>query len=95
MTKGQFIDSSSAYLKYDPDGTFHELRLYDENHALYLEIAYHVETTLGQGKILHFHIYDERFSKTNGTFFRSEAIRVTEDMDIYIKYKKVFRGVKL
>ena len=34
--------SSSAYIKLKPDGTFHEMRIYDKDHYLIKEIAYQV-----------------------------------------------------
>ena len=43
--------------------------------------------------VLHYHTYDDRFSKTKGAFYRSEARLLTEDMKE--KYKKYFKGVKL
>ncbi len=46
--------SEIKYIKLNPDGTFREMRIY-ENHKLRLEIAYHNEP-LGFGdKILHVH----------------------------------------
>ena len=58
--------SSTAYLKMNPDGTFNMTRVYDSNHNLRLEIGYHVDSKLaeGKGKVLHYHIYDTSFSKT-------------------------------
>ena len=35
--------SSSAYIKLKSDGTFHEMRIYDRDHYLVKEIAYHRE----------------------------------------------------
>lgn len=32
--------SSYAYIKLKPDGTFHEMRIYDKDHYLKYEIAY-------------------------------------------------------
>lgn len=53
--------SSSAYIKLKPDGTFHEMRIYDANHYLVKEIAYHPEPNLNAGNraenILHIHEY--------------------------------------
>ncbi len=87
---------SVAYLKLNPDGTFHEMRIYDKNHCLRMEIAYHNEPRLGKGKILHYHMYDERFSKNStGEFSRSRAVRITKSMSLYKEYKKYFRGVTL
>ncbi|MBQ7226335.1 MAG: hypothetical protein IJX02_07045 [Clostridia bacterium] len=33
--------SSDAYMLLDKNGNFREIRFYDKNHCLYLEIAYH------------------------------------------------------
>lgn len=88
--------SSNAYIKLKPDGTFHEMRIYDNNHILTLEIAYHAEESLTGNRntpILHYHTYDENFSKSkNSGFERSEAKPLTSEMKK--KYKKFFRGVK-
>ena len=35
--------TSSAYIKLKPDGTFHEMRIYDKDHYLVFELAYHPE----------------------------------------------------
>lgn len=88
--------SSNAYLKMNSDGSFNMMRIYDSNHVLRLEIAYHNENKLGNGKILHYHIYDERFSKTTSrNFKRSDAIRITQKSKMYKTYKKFFKGVTL
>lgn len=88
--------SSTAYIKLKPDGTFHEMRFYDKNHILHFEIAYHAEKSLTGNNhelVLHYHLYDNRFSKNaKGAFTRSRAMRLTDEM---IKnYKKYFRGVE-
>lgn len=87
--------SSNAYIKLKPDGTFHEMRLYDNDHVLYLEIGYHPEKSLTGDyvtPILHYHTYDNRFSvnKTGG-FTRSKAKPLTAEMKK--NYKKYFKGV--
>lgn len=87
--------SSNAYIKLKPDGTFHEMRLYDSDHVLYLEIGYHPEKALAGDTVtpvLHYHTYDNRFSvnKTGG-FTRSKAKLLTDEMKQ--KYKKYFKGV--
>ena len=88
--------SSEAYIKLKPDGTFHEMRFYNKEHVLYMEIAYHAEKSLTGNRhtpILHYHMYDDRFSKNKtGAFHRSSAARLTEEMKA--KYKKYFKGVK-
>lgn len=89
--------SSHAYIKLKPDGTFHEMRLYDNNHVLRMEIAYHSEKSLtgnNHTPVLHYHTYDERFSKNaTGAFIRSPAKLLSDEMKK--KYKKYFRGIKL
>lgn len=35
--------NSNAYIKLKPNGTFHEMRIYDKDHYLIKEIAYHPE----------------------------------------------------
>lgn len=88
--------SSNAYIKLKPDGTFHEMRFYDNNHILTLEIAYHPEQSLtGDRKtpVLHYHKYDENFSRSKSRGFeRTEAKLLTTEMKK--KYKKYFKGVK-
>lgn len=79
--------SSSAYIKLKPDGTFHEMRLYDKDHFLTVEIAYHPEPRIGiKGKpVLHYHVYDRDFHRT--THKMPKAMRK--------HFAKFFRGVKL
>ena len=78
--------SSDAYIKLKPDGTFHEMRIYGKDHVLQLEIAYHPEPSLtGNRKtsILHYHTYDDRFSKNKGgAFSRSPATPLPLDMKV-------------
>ena len=87
--------SSDAYLKLKPDGTFHEMRFYDKDHVLYLEIGYHPEPSLTGNRhdsIMHYHLYDSSFSKTkNGSFARTTATLLTDEMKK--KYRKYFKGV--
>ena len=77
--------SSYAYIKLKPDGTFHEMRFYDKNHVLYLEIGYHPENNLTGNRttpVLHYHLYNPLFSltKNGGNEYRSEAIKATKAM---------------
>lgn len=89
--------SSNAYIKLKPDGTFHEMRIYDNSHTLRMEIAYHPEKLItgnNQTPVLHYHTYDERFSRNStGSFTRSPAKPLSDEMKI--KYQKYFRGIKL
>lgn len=79
--------SSSAYIKLKPDGTFHEMRIYDKDHYLVLEIAYHKEPRIAKsGKpTLHYHTY-------NKNFVRSEAKKMPKAMKRH--FAKYLKGVK-
>lgn len=83
--------SSSAYIKLKPDGTFHEMRIYDEQHYLTKEIAYHPEPQLNNGNrkenVLHIHEYQrDNFKDRKPRFLKPEEIEM---------YRKYLRGVKL
>ena len=83
--------SGTAYIKLKPDGTFHEMRVYDEKHYLVKEIAYHPEPCLNNGNrkenVLHIHEY----LRDN---FKDRKPRLLQPADIAI-YKKYLKGVKL
>lgn len=89
--------TGNAYIKLDHNGNFYEMRLYDKNHCLYLEIAYHQEESLTGNryeKVLHYHIYDSNFSMTkDAPFYRSKAKILSDEMKE--KYKKYFKGVNI
>lgn len=88
--------SSTAYLKMNPDGTFNMMRVYDSNHNLRLEIAYHVEDQLGTGKVLHYHTYGTSFSQLpKGKSDRTAGVVLHKNSRIYKKYKNFFKGVSL
>lgn len=78
--------SSKAYIKLKPNGIFHEMRIYGNNHEIELEIAFHRELKLNKsGKnILHIHKYKPGF-------IRGKAEVITKE--IYEKYSKYFIGV--
>ena len=83
--------SSEAYIKLKPDGTFHEMRIYDKDHYLIKEIAYHPTPELNNGNrkdnILHIHEYQR------DNFDDRPARRLTpEEIELY---KKFLIGVKL
>lgn len=89
--------SSFAYLKMNPDGSFRMLRVYDKNHNLRLEVAYHQEITLDSKKdsVLHYHIYSTDFSQNKtGPFLRTTQ-RMHKNTRIYKQYKKFLKGVVL
>lgn len=82
--------ASTAYIKLKPDGTFHEMRIYDKNHYLTKEIAYHPEPNLNHGNrkenILHVHEYPQK-----DNFRLRPAHRITKKE--YEQYKQFFKGV--
>ena len=82
--------SSGAYIKLKPDGTFHEMRIYDKDHYLVKEIAYHPEPQLNSGNraesILHIHDY-----KRNNFEHRPARLLTQDEIK---KYKKYLKGVK-
>lgn len=87
--------ASKAYIKLNMDGSFREMRFYDKNHVLTMEIAYHNEEQLTGNRhtaVLHYHIYDNRFSiNSSGPYGRTAAQRLTDKM--FQQYKKYFKGV--
>ncbi len=88
--------SSFAYLKMNSDGSFREMRIYDKDHNLRIEIAYHYEPTLDKSKekILHYHLYGKEFSQTKDPNFRRSTDILHKNSRLYKRYKKFFKGVK-
>lgn len=78
---------SNAYIKLDHNGVFHEMRVYDKNHYLTFELAYHPEPKLDKSRkpILHYHLYDKQFQRTG-------AIKATKPMKRH--FKKYLKGVR-
>ena len=80
--------SSRAYIKLKPDGTFHEIRIYDKDRYLVKEIAYHPEPNLTGNRhenVLHVHEYGKKFDRTRARWLTDEESR---------RYKKYLKGVK-
>lgn len=62
LTLPEEAHSSGAYIKLKPDGTFHEMRIYDKEHYLTHEIAYHPEPRITGNRhdnVLHIHTYNK------------------------------------
>lgn len=81
--------ASRAYIRLKDD-QFYEMRFYNENHKIKLEIAYHPEPKLSgnyKEKVLHIHEY------TNGDF-KTRTTRLMTNEEIK-KYKKYLKGVDL
>lgn len=79
--------SSNAYIKLKPDGTFHEMRIYDKDHYLTFELAYHPEPKVDPSRepVLHYHLYDRNFGRTH-------AVKATKAMRKH--FKKYLKEVK-
>lgn len=79
--------SSNMYLKLHPDGNLNMLRIYDKNHYLTIEIAFHPEPKLTghYNNVLHVHFYDKNFKRTNASYLPKE---------LFNKYKKYLKGMK-
>lgn len=77
--------SSNMYIKLHKDGTLNMLRIYDSNHYLTTEIAYHPEPELtgNRNPILHVHYYDRNFKRTDAAYL---------DYDTFKKYEKYLVG---
>ena len=88
--------SSMAYLKMNPDRTFNMMRIYDNEHNLRLEIAYHSEQSIAKGKskVLHYHVYGKEFSKNEKSSFSRTTKVLHKNSKIYKRYEKFFKGVK-
>jgi len=79
--------SSNMYMKLHKDGTLSMLRIYDSDHYLTTEIAYHPEPSLTGNRepVLHIHYYDRQFNRT------SPALLTKKEFE---KYKKYLKGRK-
>jgi len=79
--------TSNAYIRLK-DNKFYEMRFYDSNHKLKLEIAYHPKPKLtGHNMpVLHYHWYDKNGKRSSGDLMRKTMRN---------RYKKYFKGVDL
>ena len=79
-----------AYITLKPNGRFHEMRIYDKDHYLVKEIAYHLEPKLNNGNrhenVVHVHDYPVR---DNFSIRPAHSITKKE----YERYRKYFKGV--
>ncbi len=83
---------NNNYILLDKEGVFHQYREYNDKHEITIEIGYHHEPKLGQGDVLHVHLYN-----VPGIDNRKEAQKfiIGPGDTIYEKYKKYFKGVNL
>ncbi len=80
---------NSKYIKENPDGTFREMRIYDNTGQPILEIAYHPEESLTgdrHTRILHYHVYDSELNRDPGGVLSEK-----DHPDIYERYKKYLK----
>lgn len=82
--------AGNRYVLLDKDGVFHQYREYNKNHKVILEIGYHHEPELGNGDVLHVHVY-----KIPGVEWHNAAEKYSIGPGnlYYEKYKKLFVGV--
>ena len=80
----------TSYVLLDKDGVFHQYREYNSNHEVVLEIGYHQESSLGNGDVLHVHLY-----RTPGVDNHkiSDKFTIKPGDYYYEKYKYLFVGV--
>ena len=81
----------SVYIKENPDGTFRELRKYDEKGFPVIEIGYHPEPNLTGNrseKVLHYHTFDKKLGRHLGG-------RVSKKSHIYQLFKKYLEAYNL
>lgn len=78
---------NSKYIKENSDGSFREMRIYNGEGRVFLEIAYHCEERLTGNRhepVLHYHTYDENLA-------RSQAELLPDDMhEKYSKYLEAY-----
>lgn len=83
----------SKYIKENPDGSFREMRIYDENGFPILEIGYHPEPNLTGNrheKVLHYHTFEANLDRKLGG-----KLSASDNADIYNEYKKYLKGYGL
>lgn len=80
---------NSKYIKENPNGSFRELRDYDETGFPIIEIGYHPEQSLTGDRhtyVLHFHTFKSNLERVMGG-----KVSETSNPDIYKKYKKYLK----
>ncbi len=84
---------NSKYIKENPDGSFREMRVYDDSGFPVIEIGYHPEPNLTGNRheyVLHYHTFDSNLGRTLGG-----RISASEHTDIYKKYRKYLEAYGL
>lgn len=79
----------SKYIKENPDGSFREMRIYDELGFPILEIGYHPEPNLTGNrneKVLHYHTFEPNLDRNLGG-----KLSQTDNAAIYWRYQKYLK----
>lgn len=79
----------AKYIKENTNGSFREMRIYDENGFPLLEIGYHPEKYLtgnNTTNVLHYHTFEPDLSRVLGG-----KLSPTENAEIYKKYQKYLK----
>lgn len=80
---------NAKYIKENPDGSFREMRVYNEEGFPVIEIGYHPEPNLTGNrheKVLHYHTFDAELKRTLGG-----KVSPTENPEIYRKFRKYLK----
>ncbi len=80
---------NSKYIKENSDGSFREMRVYDDTGFPIIEIGYHAEPNLTGNrheKVLHYHTFDSDLNRKLGG-----KVSSAENADIYEKYRKYLK----
>ena len=82
---------NAIYIKQYADGSFREMRIFDEKGFPILEIAYHIEPGLTGNR--HEYVLHAHWIEHNKNLDRHMICRIspTENSDIYNKYKKYLK----
>ena len=80
--------SSSAYVLKYANGTFKQMRFYNDDHTAKFDIDYHFEPKLGSRKEPVYHIHEYK----NGVRDKTGRLLTKSEHE---KYKKYFRGGNL
>ena len=77
---------NSKYIKENPNGSFREMRVYNDSGFPVIELGYHPEPNLTGNRhepVLHYHTFGENLERTLGG-----EVSETVNKEIYEKYKK-------
>lgn len=81
------------YIKENPDGSFREMRVYDNSGFPIIEIGYHPEPKLTGNRheyVLHYHTFESDMNRVLGG-----KLSLTENAKIYEMYEKYLKEYNL